>query len=274
MNKEQFDFFSKYIEKEIGIVYSEENRFQLQARLNDIMKFYSLSTFDDLYHKAKDGISSTFKQLLLDIATNNETLFFRDQKVFQGLAKFVLPELISSLPPGETLKIWSAACSFGQEPYSIAIALMELKKKMFVPNFQIVATDISSIALERANSARYSQLEVQRGLPIHLLIQYFTKDPDDYWTLKPEVRSSVRLQIKNLKDSFTDLGNFHLIFCRNVLIYQKLDNKIDIIHRLEKQLTQKGRLLLGSAESMIGISDRFSQVIREGMIMYQSKSNS
>lgn len=272
MKQEHIDYFAKFIEAELGIIYNEENLFQLQTRLQETMKFATVDTLDALYEKAKNGMSGALKQMLLDIATNNETSFFRDPKVFQGLSNSIFPEIISRLAPGETLRIWSAACSFGQEPYSIAMLLNELGQRLAVPKFEITATDISSNALQRAESGKYSQLEVQRGLAIPLLIKYFTKDKGDYWTIKPEISSHIHFKKKNLKDSFADLGKFHLILCRNVLIYQKVEAKADIITRLAMQLLQKGYLVLGSAESLLGISTEFNQAVLDGMVVHQTKA--
>jgi chemotaxis protein methyltransferase CheR len=272
MKPEHIRFFAKYIEDELGIVYDELNHFQLTSRLQEIMKFYSFSSLEQMYLKAKEGISGGFKQMLLDVATNNETFFFRDPKVFQNLLNSAIPNLVAELRPNETLRIWSAACSTGQEPYSMAILLAELRARMSLPKVEIIATDISQRILERARKGCFSQLEVQRGLPTPLLIKYFTKNENDLWSLKPEIKLAVTFREKNLKKSFDDLGLFHLILCRNVLIYQNMKNKVDIVNRITKQLNPGGYLILGAAESLFGISNEFTQLVQEGVILHKTKS--
>lgn len=271
MNPEHVRYFAKFIEDELGIIYDDSNHFQLVGRLQDMMKLYAFKSLDEMYQKALGGIFGGFRQMLLDVATNNETFFFRDTKVFQSLSGSVIPDLASQVKPHETLRIWSAACSAGQEPYSMAILLAELREEMNLPKVEILATDISKRVLDRAQTGIYSQLEVQRGLPIPLLIKYFTKTNDDRWELKPEIRSNVTFKEKNLKDSFNDMGTFHLVLCRNVLIYHKMEGKIDIIDRISKRLNPNGCLILGSAESLFGVSNAFNQLIKDGVVFHLPK---
>ena len=178
-------FFAKYIERELGIVYSDFNYYQLENRLQEIVRILGLKDVTELHHTALKSISNDLKQLLLDVATNNETSFFRDPKVFRSLQKEILPGLFEKT--SEKVRIWSAASSFGQEPYTLALLATEHTKPSphLLNNLEILATDISSRALERAQSGKYSQLEVQRGLAAALMIQYFTKDDQNFWTISP-----------------------------------------------------------------------------------------
>lgn len=264
-------FFAKMIEKELGIIYSDFNYFQLANRLEEIVKMQGFKDVEELYKIAQTPMTSTLKQLILDIATNNETSFFRDPKLFQAVKNQLIPELFNNAKNG-SIKIWSAASSAGQEPYSIAMLLKEYSetapKKV---DYKILASDISSRILEKAQKAQYSQLEVQRGLSAAQLVKYFTKDNENYWTLGKEIRSIVDFKRVNLLDSFSQLGTFDVIFCRNVLIYQNVENKMMIINKLVSCLNENGYLILGAGESMIGLSDSFESVKLGEAIVYKLK---
>jgi chemotaxis protein methyltransferase CheR len=272
MQPNVLSFFAKYIEKELGIVYSEFNHFQLQNRLEEIAKILGLAGPDALYDLAQKPLAPTVKQLLLDIATNNETSFFRDPKLFRGFEKLILPLLAEKGTPSAPARIWSAACSTGQEPYSLALLLDQhqetMKKKVHA---QIVATDISARVLDRARAGRFTQLEAQRGLPSPLLLKYFQKDAESFWTISPEIRSRISFETKNLLQPFDSLGKFDVIFCRNVLIYQSVPNKTEIIKRLSAALRPGGYLVLGAGESLIGLSEAFDGRKAEEAIVYQLK---
>lgn len=272
INLTQLKFFADFIQKEVGIVYSNENYFQLEKRLAEISKSLGLANEEQLYKQAQSGISGFLKQMLLDMATNNETSFFRDPKVFAVIEKYIIPEIRMRNPGLNLIRIWSAASSFGQEPYSLAILLNEMAlKDPKMPRFEIIATDVSENALTRAKQGQFSQLEVQRGLAAPLLVKYFSKSQDDYWTLRPEIRVCVQFKKQNLLDPLAALGNFDLILCRNVLIYQKEDKKKEIVEQLTQRLTPHGLLLLGSAESLLGVSDKFSQMFKDGAVYFQKK---
>ena len=262
-------FFARYIEKELGIVYDEGNSFQLQNRLDEVAKIFRLSSLDELHAMAAKGIHGNLKQLILDTATNNETSFFRDPKVFKGIES-----TLASLAPGlkEPLSIWSAACSYGQEPYTLVMILEELKAKGLKLDYRILATDIADRALARAQEGRYSQLEVQRGLPTPLMIRYFTKDAENYWTFRPELKAKVEFRKTNLRSPFFLGERFHLILCRNVLIYQKVEGKSEVVSKLRASLHPGGLLILGAGESMLGVSDAFEQVDCEGAMFYRPKA--
>lgn len=265
-----FQLFAKVIEVELGIVYGEHNFYQLQNRLEEIAKIYALSDVEKLHEKAiKEGISGNLKQLILDIATNNETSFFRDNKVFQNIEKTIIPSLTSMMKPGETLNIWSAASSYGQEPYSLAILLNEMREKNWPGQFEIMATDIVDRVLARAEQGLYSQLEIQRGLTTPLLLKYFTKNDQDYWKVNQGLRNYIKFKKQNLKEPFNFEKNFHMILCRNVLIYQGLESKIEIIKKFSKCLLPGGYLILGAGESLLGISSDFEQILLEGSFLYR-----
>ncbi|NJL25662.1 MAG: protein-glutamate O-methyltransferase CheR [Calothrix sp. SM1_5_4] len=271
LNPSILTFFAKYIEKELGIVYSEFNHYQLENRLDEIVRIVGLNSVEELHAKATAGMTSDIKQLLLDMATNNETSFFRDPKIFRAIQSSVFPTILKD---GRKARIWSAACSFGQEPYTLSMLLQQYSEQVKAPvNAEIVATDISSKALERARSGRYSQLEVQRGLPAASLIKFFKKDDDNYWTVDPVLRAPIRFETLNLLSSFLTWGKLTMILCRNVLIYQSVENKIKIINKFTESLNSGGFLILGAGESLIGLSDAFESVKVDETLFYVLKAN-
>ena len=192
---------------------------------------------------------------VVEAMTTNETFFFRDKMPFDHL-RDILPSLIASRANRRSLRIWSAASSTGQEPYSIAMCLREYGAALSGWRIEIVATDISQDVLEKARAGLYSQFEVQRGLPIQLLLKYFTQ-LGEFWQLSADIRGMVQHRQLNLLQDFSHLGKFDVIFCRNVLIYFDQDTKVSVFERLAKVLEPDGVLVLGAAESVVGITDAF-----------------
>jgi chemotaxis protein methyltransferase CheR len=266
-------YFSEFIEKELGIVYSEQVSYQLQQRLEKVAEYLGLKDPEALYtHAITNGINGNFRAYLLDIATNNETSFFRDPSIYGALESFIFPNLKIEYPGAFNYRIWSAAASFGQEPYSLAMLSYETREKdPLHPRIEIKATDISDQALKRCQNACYTQLEVQRGLSSSRLIKYFFKNEVSDWILKPEISSIVDFSKRNLLDSFTSMGKFHIILCRYVLIYQDAVKKKDILNRLVQCLHPKGYLIMGGSESAMGLSSELEQVDYKGAVFYRKK---
>lgn len=263
-------FFQKYIESELGIVYAEHNSFQLQNRLEEIAKFMGLSTVDQLYDLAQKGIVGSFRQLLLDVATNNETSFFRDINVFRALENSILPNLAERTNLKRKIRIWSAACSTGQEALTVSMIIHEFIQKQNRPlTYSLLATDISNRVIEKAKSASYTQLEVQRGLPAQLLIKYFSKEENSIWKAKKDLTKDISYESLNLKNPFPFADRFDLVFCRNVLIYQSVPSKIEILKKITDQLVPGGFLILGSGESLLGLSSDYAQTYSDGAVVYQ-----
>lgn len=262
-------FFAKYIEQELGIVYSEHNFFQLQNRLEEIAKLVGVPSVAALYEAATKEISGPFKQLLLDVATNNETSFFRDIKVFRAIENLVLSEA-AKLKAGEEFQVWSAAASTGQEALSLAMLVQEynFRQKTNI-RMKLTATDISERALLKCKAGVYTQLEVQRGLPAPYLIKYFKKSDPETWAASPEILDCMTFEKLNLRKDFYFPQKFHLILCRNVLIYQSVENKKAIVRRLCKALVPGGYMVLGAGESLLGISTEFQQCTMDGALLYQ-----
>jgi chemotaxis protein methyltransferase CheR len=266
-------FFAKYIETNLGIVYAEHNYFQLENRLEEIAKKLSIASLEALYDTAKKGIAGDLKALLLDTATNNETSFFRDPKIFRAIETAILPQFVEKYGKTQKLLIWSAASSTGQEALSTAILINEWSKKNNTNlSFSILATDISERVLEKAKTAQYTQLEVQRGLPAPLMIRYFKKVDNDKWEASADLKKNIEYRKMNLKEDFAFASSFHIILCRNVLIYQKVESKIEIVKRLTDNLADDGYLILGSGESLLGIADGYEHCYIDGAVAYKKKN--
>lgn len=263
------DLFARFIEKELGIVYSKNNQFQLQNRLEEIAKILGTNV-DGLHQLAAKGITGHLAQLLLDFATNNETSFFRDPKVFRAIAEKIVPAFHQK-NPAVPMRIWSAACSFGQEPYTLAMICHQYQEKNPTFSWEIVCTDCSERALDRARKGTFSQLEIQRGLPAALLVKYFTKGADDYWTVKPVLQQNTRYFKQNLLDPMESLGRFDLVLCRNVLIYQRVESKAKVVERIRTMLSKDGCLILGAGESLLGIVETYQHLDFEGVVVYRPK---
>jgi chemotaxis protein methyltransferase CheR len=192
---------------------------------------------------------------VVEAMTTNETFFFRDKIPFDHLKEAILPALSQARAARRSLRIWCAASSTGQEPYSIAMLVKETAA-LSGWRVEIVATDLSQAVLEKSKAGVFSQFEVQRGLPIQMLVKYF-KQNGDLWQLNADIRAMVQHRQLNLLQDFSPLGKFDIIFCRNVLIYFDQDTKASIFERLSKQLEPDGALALGAAESVVGITDAF-----------------
>lgn len=270
-NKQIIEFFAQYIQNNLGIIYSETNYYQLEHRLEEVARALKLNSIVDLYEEAKKGIDKNMKSLLLNIATNNETSFFRDPTLFLALEKSILPNL-ANRPNQSQISIWSAASSSGQEAYSIAITIDKFKEQTgFFPNFEMYLTDVSDRILEKAENGIYTNLEIERGLDPVLKNKYFDPIPEGQWKIKPYIKNGLHFKTLNFFEECYGIGPFHLIFCRNVLIYFNIEAKQKVIEKLANSLYPLGYLLLGSAENLLGLSDRFEQLNLNGAIVYQLK---
>src|SRR5262245_25419345 len=213
----------------------------------------SLST---LVHNLKRQDAEPLIVDVVEAMMTNETFFFRDRIPFDHLRDSIVPTLMQARAMQKRMRIWCAAASSGQEPYSLAMVLKDMSASLVGWRIEILATDISAEVLEKAKAGLYSQFEVQRGLPIQLLIKHFTQ-VGDCWQLSPEIRSMVQFRPFNLLNDFGPLGNFDVVFCRNVLIYFDQDYKVVVLDRLARQIERDGYLVLGAAETVVGLSEQF-----------------
>jgi len=201
-------------------------------------------------------------RLIVDVVeamTTNESFFYRDKIPFDHFRDVVIPGLISVRAMQRRIRIWCAAASTGQEPYSLAMSIREMKEKLTGWRIEILATDLSTEVLEKAKAGIYSQFEVQRGLPIQMLVKYF-KQTGETWQINPELRAMIQHRQLNLLHDFAQLGTFDVIFCRNVLIYFDQETKINIFNRLARQIEPDGFLVLGAAETVVGLTDTFRPI--------------
>ena len=261
MNPQDFDYLKDFLKDRSGIVLSTDKLYLVESRLTPLSRDLGLSSIDELIAAIRDTADETLRTRVTDAMTTNESFFFRDQTPFDNLKEHVLPPMIAARKAkGQNkIRIWSAACSSGQEPYTIAMMLKEDAAKYEGMNFEIFATDLSTEIVAKAKEGIYSQFEVQRGLPIQLLVKYFGQS-DSSWQISDEIRNMVRYQTFNLLDSFGILGKFDIIFCRNVLIYFDQETKSSILDRMADISAPDGSLFLGGAESVIGISERYKPV--------------
>jgi chemotaxis protein methyltransferase CheR len=250
-----YEYLRKLLKERSGLDLSADKQYLVESRLIPLARRAGLSGIAELFQKMKNGADALITDVV-EAMTTNETFFFRDKIPFDHLRDTILPQLVPARTNRRALRIWSAASSTGQEPYSIAMCLREFGPALSGWRIEIVATDLSQEVLEKSKAGIYSQFEVQRGLPIQMLVKYF-KQTGELWQLNADIRGMVQHRQLNLLHDFSGLGKFDIIFCRNVLIYFDQDTKIRIFERLSKMLEADGTLMLGAAETVVGISDAF-----------------
>lgn len=266
-----YEFFADYIKKSIGIEYSEKEYFRLDSRINTLIKSFQVQNAQELYAKLSQSIDKQTHDLLIDLFTNNETYFMRDIKPFKAIAKGVVPEILEKMSFGN-LKIWSCASSTGQEIYSILMAIDSFGKPDYLKRIQIDASDVSDEALKKAMNAQYTELDVQRGLPAPFLIKYFTKNEENnLWKINPEIKAKANFFKFNLLEEKFPVNQYHIIFCRNVLIYQNPKNKQIILEKIYDCLKPGGYLVFGAGESLIGLDINLKQVEVENAWFYKKE---
>lgn len=254
-----FDIYKDLLKEKSGLVLTQDKSYLLDSRLNPVAKKWGYENIDAMTGALR-GVPP--KELIVDIVeamTTNETSFFRDIKPFETFKTVVLPYFAANPRAGKRLRIWCAASSSGQEPYSLAMLLKEEAAKMPGWTYEIVATDISLEILEQAKQGLYTQFEVQRGLPITHLMKYFTQQGEK-WQLNQDIRGMIQFKYFNLLESMASLGKFDVIFCRNVLIYFDQQTKGNVLDRMATQCADDGFLFLGGAETVIGITDNFKNI--------------
>jgi chemotaxis protein methyltransferase CheR len=256
MNQSDFDFIAGLLKQTSGLVLTPEKAYLLESRLMPVARKFGFDTLDNLVAAVRTNRSKELVEEITDAMTTNESLFFRDTKPFEQLKNFVVPALLKSRSDTKTIRIWSAASSSGQEPYSIAMMLKDMSAQLAGWTIKIVATDISHEMLARAREGRYTQFEVQRGLPIATLVKYFKQDGET-WQIDESLRSMIDYRNFNLLGDPRTLGRFDIVFCRNVLIYFDQKTKAEVLERMAHVLTDDGVLFLGAAETVLGITERF-----------------
>ena len=249
-----FEFLRVFLKERSGLALSAEKRYLVDSRLGPVMRKFNIASIGDLATKLRTGRDVALETAVVEAMTTNETFFFRDRTPFDLFKDHILPKMLTERASRRKLRIWCAAASTGQEPYSLAMILDEAKARLAGWQVEIVATDIANEVLDKARAGVYSQFEVQRGLPIQMLLKYF-KQQGETWHISQQIKSMVSWKQLNLIKDFSTLGQFDIIYCRNVLIYFDQPTKTDVLRRLSNALSPDGVMLLGAAETVIGLTD-------------------
>jgi len=250
-----YDYLRRLLKERSGLVLSPDKQYLVESRLAPVARKAGLASLSELAGQLRRGDARLTIEVV-EAMTTNESFFFRDKVPFEHFRDTIMPALLSARAAQRRIRIWCAAASTGQEPYSLAMCLKEMKGKLAGWRIEILGTDLSVEVLEKAKAGIYSQFEVQRGLPIQLLVKYFSQ-VGDTWQLAPDIRAMVQYRPLNLLADFSGLGPFDVVFCRNVLIYFDQNLKIDVLNRLARVTEPDGYLSLGAAETVVGLTDMF-----------------
>lgn len=264
-----YAYLQQYIHRESGIALGGDKLYLVKSRLVPLLEGERLGSLDDLCARLRSAPTEALRRKVVESMTTHETLFFRDPAVYDVLRTELLPEIARARQSVKTLRIWSAACSSGQEPYSLAMMLLESGLRDW--NIQILGTDLSSQILERAAAGRYLQIEVNRGLPAGLMVKYFGRAGCD-WQIKDEVRRMVRFAPFDLRQSMRGMGPFDLVLCRNVLIYFDIEARKKILSGIVSVLNPGGYLMLGASEITLSFDNSYLRKTMKTTIVYQVPS--
>jgi chemotaxis protein methyltransferase CheR len=251
-----YDYLRRLLKERSGLVLSADKQYLVESRLLPVARRAGAAGLSQLVQKLKEPKAERLIVEVVEAMTTNESFFFRDKLPFEHFRDVIMPALLAARSRQRRIRIWCAAASTGQEPYSLAMALKEMGKAVAGWRIDIVATDLSTEVLEKAKAGIYSQFEVQRGLPIQLLIKYFTQIGET-WQIASDIRAMVQYRPLNLLNDFSHLGSFDVVFCRNVLIYFDRETKIGVLDRVARITERDGYLVLGAAETVVGLSDGF-----------------
>jgi chemotaxis protein methyltransferase CheR len=255
MTPEDFGYLRKLLKERSGLMLAAEKQYLAESRLMPLARRHGIATLGELIGRLKSPQATALATEVVDAMTTNETFFFRDKVPFEHFRDTIVPALIAARARERRIRIWCTAAATGQEPYPLAMMLDEMGAQLAGYQVQILATDICAAVLDKAKAGIYSQFEVQRGLPIQLLVKYFSQQ-GERWQIAPEIRAKVQFRTLNLLNDFAPLGTFDVVFCRNVLIYFDQPTKIDVLERIARQLPQDGYLMLGAVETVVGLTDR------------------
>lgn len=259
MKQEDFDFLSSIIKKRSGLVLTKEKAYLLESRLMPIARKMNLKDLEELTKVVREKSDEKTLEAITEAMTTNETFFFRDQKPFDQFRQVIIPHILKVRAAKRSLRIWSAACSSGQEAYSLAMILSDEAAKFAGWKIEIIGTDLSQEIVDKAKQGVYSQFEVQRGLPVTMLVKYFRQDGEK-WLISDKIKSMAQFKTLNLLTDWGPIGTFDVIFCRNVLIYFDQPTKAKILERMAQIMPPDGSLFLGGAESVLGITDKLKGV--------------
>lgn len=269
---EEYSYFKNILLEKSGMDLGDGKDYLLESRLRPVLDQLGYSNFSDLIDHLKHKNDDQLMKSIINLMTTNESLFFRDLTPFTLLKEKILPSLIEARKDVKKISIWSAACSTGQEPYSLSMLISSLVEELPLSDwsFEIMATDLSDSVLSRASEGIYSYFEVQRGLPGELLKKYFTQHQNG-WQIIDAVKKRITFKQVNLIDHFGHLGSFDIIMCRNVLIYFGLDVKREVLSKVHQCLKSDGFLFLGGAETLLGVTDSFENWDASAGAIYRKK---
>jgi len=259
MTPQDYEYLRKLLKTRSGLVLTTEKHYLVESRLLPVARKSGLSNLTGLVERLRGPDAEPLIVEVVEAMTTNESFFFRDKLPFQHFRDTVMPALLSARAMSRRIRIWCAAAATGQEPYSLAITLKEMGKILGGWKIEIIATDLSNEVLEKAKSGIYSQFEVQRGLPAMMLIKYFAQVGES-WQIAPEIRGMVKFMPFNLLHDFAHLGHFDVVLCRNVLIYFDQATKIGVLQRIAAITARDGFLMLGGAETVVGLTERFRPI--------------
>ncbi len=262
LSPSSFDSLAALLKARSGLVIGRDKTYLLETRLAAILKREKLRDLNALADRLRSPAAEAIAREVVEAMTTNESFFFRDDKPFQHFRSRALPRLHAARPPGAPLRVWSAAASCGQEAYSLAMILAETRVQLGQRKVEILGTDIARDQLARARDGLYTQFEVQRGLPVQMLMKYFRKE-DTGWRITEPLRSVPQFREYNLLSDLRPLGRFDVVFCRNVLIYFDQPTKTRVLEAIAAQMPPDGVLYLGGAETVLGITDRFAPLPEE-----------
>ena len=263
-----FDYLRKLMAKHTAIVLDAGKEYIAESRLAYLVVQEGFDSVPELIRTLRANSFDALHRKVVNAMTNNETWFFRDLVPFQALRTKIIPALLAARAEERRLSIWCAACSSGQEPYSVAMLLCENFPELRTWNVRLLATDISSAVLERAQRGHYSQLEINRGLPANLLARYFTREALD-WVISDEIRRIVEFRIFNLAEPWKEFPACDIVLIRNVLIYFDVETKKAILGRMRRCLRPDSYLLLGGAETTLNLDEKFERVQFETTAYYR-----
>ena len=251
-----YEYLRKLLKERSGLMLSADKQYLVESRLLPVAHRAGMADLTELVAKLKSAREQPLVTEVAEAMTTNESFFFRDKLPFEHFRNVIMPALLAARPPRRPIRIWCAAAATGQEPYSLAMSLKEMGDKVTGREIEIIATEFSTQVLEKAKTGLFSQFEVQRGLPITLLIKYFAQ-LGDTWQINPDVRAMVQFRAFNLLHDFAPLGRFDLVFCRNVLIYFDHETKTQVLDRVARITEPDGYLVLGAAETVVGLTESF-----------------
>jgi len=270
-SSQEYEDFKTFLQDACGILLGDNKQYLVRSRLRRILEDRGFESLAGLLAEMKRPAGARLRELVIDAMTTNETLWFRDNHPFRILQEKLLPELAESRP-NQSVRIWSAACSTGQEPYSVAMITEEFRRLHpgKLRNVKITATDISKSVLDVARRGEYEMLAIGRGLSPERQKQFFTPSPDGGWQIRPQLKAMVEFRELNLLDRYM-LGKFDIVMCRNVLIYFSAEHKKDILTRIHDTLNPGGYLILGASESLNGLPELYEMVQCHPGIIYRKK---